>query len=143
MATRTAGSRTGRTRAYLYPLGLWLLMAAVAVLNGVLRETLLIPRYGEYVGHVISTALLAAAIAVIAALYFRTTTIEYTRGELLAIGAVWVVLTVGFEFLVGFLEGTPVDVTLAQYDVLAGNVWILVPLTLLVAPLFFGAILAK
>jgi len=44
-------------------------------------------------------------------------------------------LTVGFEFLVGFLEGTPPSETIAQYNVLAGQVWIVVPLTLLVAPL--------
>lgn len=47
-------------------------------------------------------------------------------------------LTVGFEFLVGYVEGTPVSVTLGQYDVFAGQVWVLVPLTLLVAPLVFG-----
>lgn len=36
---------------------------------------------------------------------------------------VWVVLTVGFEFLIGYLEGVPVSETVAQYDVLAGQVW--------------------
>lgn len=49
-----------------------------------------------------------------------------------------VILTVGFEFLVGNVEGTPVSVTLGQYDVLAGQVWIAVPITLFVAPLLFG-----
>ena len=47
-------------------------------------------------------------------------------------------LTVGFEFLVGYIEETPVSVTLGQYDVLAGQVWIAVPVTLLVSPLVFG-----
>ena len=51
----------------------------------------------------------------------------------------WTVLTVGFEFLVGYLEGTPVSVTLEQYNVLAGQVWIAVPLTLLLAPVLFGS----
>jgi hypothetical protein len=36
-----------------------------------------------------------------------------------------------------------VSETVAQYDVLAGQVWILVPLTLLVAPLLFGWALAR
>jgi hypothetical protein len=126
-----------------YPLALWLLMAVIAVANGVFRELVLIPRIGEYVGHVVSTALLVGAILLVAGAYFSVTPIAYTRAELLLVGAVWTVLTVGFEFLVGYVEGTPVSETLAQYDVLAGQVWILVPLTLLFAPLLFGWVLGK
>jgi len=113
-------------------------MAVVAVANGGLRETLLIPRVGEYAGHVLSTALLVTAILLISALYFRGTGIAYTWAELLLVGAGWTVLTVGFEFLVGYVEGTPVSVTLGQYNVLAGQVWIAVPLTLCCSPLLFG-----
>lgn len=127
-----------RTSRVLRSLGPWALMAVVAVANGVFRETVLIPRTGEYVGHVLSTGLLASAIAVISYAFFRTTDAEYTRAELLIVGTGWTALTVGFEFLVGYVEGTPVSVTLGQYDVFAGQVWILVPLTLFVTPLVFG-----
>ncbi|MFA9516593.1 hypothetical protein ACERIT_05155 [Halopenitus sp. H-Gu1] len=127
-----------RPRVFLYPLGLWLLMAVVAVANGVFRETVIIPRIGDYPGHVVSTVILVAAILVIAFLYFTNTGIAYTRAELLLVGLGWAVLTVGFEFLVGYLEDTPVSVTLGQYNVFAGQVWILVPLTLFVSPLLFG-----
>ena len=58
------------------------------------------------------------------------------------VGVGWAVLTVSFEFLVGYVEGTPVSVTVGQYDVLAGEVWITVPLTLLVAPPPFGELLS-
>ncbi|WP_232687024.1 hypothetical protein [Halobacterium zhouii] len=132
-----------RAHVFLYPLGVWVLMAVVAVLNGAFRETFLVPNLGEYAGHVISTALLVTAILVISALYFATTATEYTRIELLLVGVLWTVLTVRFEFLVGYAEGTPVSVTLGQYDVLAGQVWIAVPLTLLFAPLLFGSWLAN
>lgn len=135
----TTGTRSIRASALVYPLGIWMLMAVVAVLNGVLRETVIIPRVGEYPGHVISTALLVGAILLLSYLYFSKTSAEYTQTELVLVGVVWTVLTVGFEFLVGYLEGTPVSVTLGQYDVLAGQIWILVPLTLLVAPLLFGS----
>jgi len=135
----TTETRSIRTSMLVYPLGIWMLMAVVAVLNGVLRETVLIPRVGEYPGHVISTALLVGAILLLSYLYFTKTSAEYTQTELVLVGVVWTVLTVGFEFLVGYLEGTPVSVTLGQYDVLAGQIWILVPLTLLVAPLLFGS----
>ncbi|MEF8887188.1 MAG: hypothetical protein V5A30_05225 [Haloarculaceae archaeon] len=126
----------------LHPLGLWVLMAALAVANGVFRELVLIPRTGEYGGHVLSTAILVAAILLVSFAYFTTTAVGYTRLELLAVGVAWTVLTVGFEFLVGYLEEIPVSETLGQYNVLAGQVWILVPLTLLTAPLLFGEVLS-
>lgn len=83
--------------------------------------------------------MLVAAIRPVSAAYFRRTSLEYARTELLLVGIVWVVLTTGFEFLVGYAEGIPVDEPLAQYDVAAGQVWVVVPLTLLVAPLLFGS----
>ena len=122
----------------LHPLGLWVLMAVLAVANGGFRELVLIPRVGEYGGHVLSTALLVSFILAIAWLFFSRVAIAYSLPQLVLIGAVWVVLTVGFEFLVGYLEGTPVSVTLGQYNVLAGQVWIAVPLALFLAPLLFG-----
>lgn len=129
---------TVRPQVFLYPLGVWLLLAVVAVANGVFREIVLIPRTGEYAGHVVSTALLVAAILAVSFAFFRWTQIEYTLAELVVVGVGWTVLTVGFEFLVGYVEGTPVSVTIGQYDVLAGQVWIAVPLTLLLSPVLFG-----
>jgi hypothetical protein len=110
----------------------------MAVFNGGFREVVLIPRVGDYAGHVISTALLVAAILVASFLYFQWTALAYSQAELVLVGVLWTVLTVGFEFLVGYVEGTPVSVTLGQYNVFAGQVWIAVPLTLLVSPLLFG-----
>lgn len=139
MVTTASGiERMVRPRVFVSPLGVWFLMAGVAVLNGVFRELVIVPRTGDYPGHVVSTALLVLAILAISALYFRSTRIDYREIELVAVGVLWVVLTTGFEFLVGHLEGTPVEVTLGQYNVLAGQVWILVPLTLFGAPLVFG-----
>lgn len=117
-------------------------MAVVAVVNGGFREAILIPRVGDYIGHVLSTALLVAVILLLSFGYFQRTPIEYSVVELLLVGLLWTVLTIGFEFLVGYVEGTPVSVTLGQYDVLAGYVWIAVPLTLLVSPLLFGRYLS-
>jgi hypothetical protein len=134
----TAGGPAIRPAVFMAPLGVWILLAVVAVLNGGVREAVLIPRVGEDIGHLLSTALLVLAILLLSGLYFGWTSIEYTRVELLVVGACWTVLTVGFEFLVGYAEGTPVSVTLGQYDVMAGEVWIAVPITLFVSPILFG-----
>jgi len=69
---------------------------------------------------VASTGLLVAAILLVSLAYFSRTPIDYGRTELIGIGVIWTALTVGFEFVVGWGEGTPVSVTLGQYDVLAG-----------------------
>ncbi|MHB9288694.1 hypothetical protein ACKVMT_16815 [Halobacteriales archaeon Cl-PHB] len=141
--TTTATLQTVRPSILLAPLAVWVVMAVLAVANGITRELLIIPRIGDYPGHVVSTAILVVAILAVAGLFFSWSGVAYTRAELLLIGVAWTVMTVGFEFLVGWAEGTPVSVTLGQYDVLAGQVWIAVPITLLVSPLLFGAWLAN
>ncbi|MFW6003861.1 MAG: hypothetical protein ACOCPT_05515 [Halanaeroarchaeum sp.] len=138
MATATTLTASIRPTTLLAPLGVWLVLAVLAVANGVFREVAIVPRIGEYPGHVASTALLITIVLVVSWRFFEWTTVAYTRAELLVIGVVWMVLTVGFEFLVGYVVGTPVSVTLGQYDVFAGQVWIFVPITLFVAPLLFG-----
>ena len=130
--------QTVRPTVLLAPFAVWLGMAVVAVANGVFRETVLIPRMDEYAAHVLSTALLVVAILAVSFGYFQWSATEYALAELIVIGVGWTVLTVGFEFLVGAAEGTPVSVTIGQYDVFAGQVWIAVPLTLLFAPVLFG-----
>lgn len=127
-----------RPRAFLGPVGVWAVMAIVAVLNGIIREKFLVASLGEHRGHLLSTAILVVAILLISSTYFQRTETAFSRLELLLIGVEWTMLTVGFEFLVGYLEGTPVSTTIAQYDVTAGQVWIAVPITLLVSPLLFG-----
>lgn len=136
------GSQSISLQTLLYPLGAWALMAVLAVLNGGFREVVLIPRFGSYPGHVFSTGLLVVGILGVSFLLFSLTAISYSPVQLLLIGSVWVVMTVGFEFLVGYFEGTPASVTLGQYNVFAGQVWISVPITLLFAPLLFGWYLA-
>ncbi|MFW6437190.1 MAG: hypothetical protein ACOCYZ_06115 [Halococcoides sp.] len=127
--------------AFALPAIVWLVLAVTAVANGIFRETVLIARYPEHRAHRLSTAMLVAIILTITGLYFASLGQAHTVAERIAIGVGWAVLTVGFEFLVGHLEDTPIEETIRQYDVRAGEVWIAVPLTLLVSPLFFGWLL--
>jgi hypothetical protein len=77
-----ATTQSVRPSVFLYPLGVWVLMAVLAVVNGAFREIAIIPRTGEYVGHVVSTVLLVCAILVVSGLYFVNSPVEYTRIEL-------------------------------------------------------------
>ena len=117
-------------------LTVWVGLAVLAITNGILREALLAPALGDGAAHVLSTLLLAAAVATVAALFVRRFAHEADRRTLLSIGGLWTVLTLAFEFGFGrYVVGKSWAVLLADYDVLAGRIWVLVPLTLLVAPL--------
>jgi hypothetical protein len=112
----------------------WLLIVLVAVINGGIREALISPRTGDTAGHAISTVMLCAAI-----LLLGWVTIGWmrpaTRREVWRIGALWVMLTLAFEFLAGhYVFGTPWRQLLADYNVFRGRIWVLVLVTSAIAP---------
>lgn len=122
----------------LRALVVWCLLLVAAVANGAFREALLVPRLGNLAGHVVSTLLLCALIVAIA--WFTIDWVSPDRiAAALTIGALWLVLTVAFEFGAGhYLLGRPWEILLADYDVLHGRVWPLVLVFTLLAPLVAG-----
>ncbi len=115
-------------------LAVWFGFMVLAILNGVARNALLTPRVGEHVAHVVSTIVLCAAILVL-------TWVAYpwiepsTTAAAVGVGALWLSLTVAFEFLAGhFAFGHSWEKLLADYDLSRGRVWILVLIATAVAP---------
>ncbi|MDY6819070.1 MAG: hypothetical protein SVG88_10455 [Halobacteriales archaeon] len=122
----------------VYAVGIWLGLAVVAILNATVREVLISPVVGNYWGHVASTGTFIALLAIIAGRYFTRLT-DHTVVELLAIGGLWLVLTVVFEFGFGhYVMGASWERLLADYDLLAGRVWVLVLVALATFPVLFG-----
>ena len=118
----------------LRALAVWLLLLILAVLNGGLRDTQLSPRLGDTVGRGISTLLLCGLIVLATWL-----TIGWIRPggsrEALAVGALWVALTLALEFGVGHYGfGKPWPELLADYDLSRGRIWIAVLVVTLLAP---------
>ena len=112
----------------------WLALLLLAIANGGLRESVLLPRMGTASAHAWSTITLSVAIAVTGWL-----TVPWIRPasarEAWLVGLGWMLLTVAFEFLAGrFLFHRPWQVLLADYNLAAGRIWILVLLVLLVTP---------
>ena len=112
----------------------WSVILVLAFANGALRELLIVPRVGDMAGRAISSVLLAAAILLVS--WF---TISWIRppssADAWIIGLSWLALTLAFEFLAGhYLFGDPWTQLLAEYNVWQGRLWILVPLTTLLAP---------
>jgi len=111
-------------KIYLYALGIWLILIVAGILNGVFRESFITPKVGEHTGHILK--------------------INYTKTDLLLIGAFWTMLTILFEFGFGhYVMGHSWSKLFADYNILKGRVWSLVLLTTFIAPLLIGYILKR
>jgi hypothetical protein len=116
-------------------LAVWCLLLLLAVLNGGVRDTWLSPALGDTPGRAISTVLLSLLILMATRLTVRWIG-PRSAGSAMAIGALWVVLTLAFEFGVGHYGfGKSWAELLADYDLLRGRIWILVLLVTFLAPL--------
>ena len=115
----------------------WLPLVLIAIVNGALRQLLFQQSLGELHAHQLSTA---TGIALFAAYIWWV--IERWNpasiAETVTIGALWVLLTIVFEFGMGrFILNREWSVLLHDYNILDGRVWVLVPIWVGVAPTLF------
>ncbi len=122
------------SQVILRALAVWILLAVVAVLNGTARNAWIAPRLGEQRAHIVSTFILCALIFFIVFALIRWIGIT-TPTQASLLGLCWVAMTLAFEFLAGhFLFGHPWERLVADYNVLSGRLWILVPIVTYLAP---------
>lgn len=112
-------------------------MVAIAVANGALREAGLKRRLSEPRARQVSTLLLLFFFAIYLAAIFRLWPLASAQ-QAVAVGALWLVLTLAFEFALGrFVSQLAWRRMLAEYNLFAGRLWILVPIWIAVAPYLF------
>jgi hypothetical protein len=115
----------------------WLPMVPIAVANGVVRELWYGRHLGELQAHQVSTL----SALVLLGLYMGWVIRQWrprSGSQAVAIGAVWLMLTVAFELLFGhYGAGHPWSRLLQDYDLSAGRLWPLVLLWVAVAPYLF------
>jgi hypothetical protein len=121
-------------------LAVWLGILLLANLNGAVREMWLIPAMGKIPGRALSTVVLSVLVFLIAWL-----TVGWIRpvstGDAMLIGLVWLLLTLGFEFLVGhYVFHKPWAELTEDYNVARGRIWPLVLVVVLFAPLWTARI---
>lgn len=113
---------------------IWFVLMVGAIANGTLRVKFIVPGTGEAVGHVISTVLLCGIILLITWLAIGWIA-PSSAEQAIAIGGCWLLMTLVFEFGVGYFVGRHTwPEMLAEYNVLKGRVWVLVLITTLLAP---------
>ncbi|MEI8592673.1 hypothetical protein [Photobacterium sp. Hal280] len=112
---------------------IWVGILVLAVANGVLRESVLVPRFGTPVALVLSGMLLSALIIGVA--YFSLPWLHVRRPlELYTVGAGWLVLTLVFEFSFGLWQGKSFSELLEAYTFKDGNIWSVVVATTAFSP---------
>jgi hypothetical protein len=118
----------------LRALAVWLLLVPLAIANGAFRAAVLIPRFGEHTGHIVSTILLSVVILAVAWVTIGWIG-PHTLTDAVLIGFLWLGLTVLFEFGAGhFLFKQPWEHLFADYNLAKGRIWILVLIVTLKAP---------
>jgi hypothetical protein len=112
----------------------WCGLLVLAFANGGVREVMLVPALGDTVAHAISSIMLSVAIVVLAWMTIGWIA-PATPAAAWQVGALWLALTLAFEFLAGhYFFGNPWSRLLADYNVLRGRIWIVVLLTTVCAP---------
>ncbi|HWP13174.1 MAG TPA: hypothetical protein VNN06_15235 [Ramlibacter sp.] len=112
----------------------WLAILALAVANGILREAVLIPALGRLTGLTASGVVLSLLILLVA-LFAAPWYGRLDAGRYWQIGAMWLVLTLVFEFGMGRLVShKPWQELLEAYTFSGGNIWPAVLVVVLVAP---------
>ncbi|MDD1652709.1 MAG: hypothetical protein LUO86_06720 [Methanomicrobiales archaeon] len=120
----------------------WVGMLVLAIANGALRQATFGMVLPELRAHQLSTLIGSVLMGAFMWVVLRWWP-PASRREAIAIGLLWVSLTVAFEFFMGLvLLGRPVAQVLADYNVFAGRVWVLFLLWLTVAPWLFFRIRA-
>lgn len=123
----------------LRPFLLWPLLLLLAVVFGAVRDFLLSPLLGDSLARAVETLALCAVFFILIRRYVARACLSGAN-RLLGLGLFWTLLTLAFEFGFGRLRGLSWAEMLADYNLLAGRLWVLVPLTLLFGPLIAGRV---
>lgn len=115
----------------------WFPMILIAIVNATIRETVYRKYWDDLLAHQISTitgiGLFSLYIWGLAQLWKLN-----SPQQALIIGLIWLLMTIAFEFLFGhYVVKQPWSALLADYNILKGRLWILVPIWITIAPWLF------
>lgn len=129
-----------RTKASIFTraLAIWLVLICAEMLHGIARGIFLVPHVGEFRSNQIGVFTGSIIILVIALAFVRWIGASRTT-DLLAVGLLWLILTLAFEIGFGrFVVGASWERLAADYDVLEGGLLPFGMIVLLLSPLIAG-----
>jgi hypothetical protein len=134
-----------RVQFLLHGMIVWLVFAGLTILLGIFRELMFIPMTG-FDGMTARAILIPISVAYIFLITygFLKKEIQFTQKDTLLLAIIWVIGTILFEFVFGTLVmGNNINVLINDYNIFAGNVWILFLISLFLAPILVGRYLLK
>jgi hypothetical protein len=116
-------------------IAVWLILICAEILHGIARGIFLVPHVGEFRSNQMGVFTGSVIIMVIALAFVRWIGATRTT-ELLAVGVLWLGLTLAFEILFGrFVVGASWERLAADYNVLEGGLLPFGMLVLALSPL--------
>jgi hypothetical protein len=114
----------------------WFPMLLLAIANGALREFIFKKYTGELTAHQLSTFSLLLLFAIYIGLVIKWMP-PVSANQAILVGLFWLVLTLLFEFGFGRFRGNSWETMFADYNLLKGRLWILIPVWIAIAPYVF------
>ena len=112
----------------------WIPMVFIAILNGIIRNSVYQKYTGELSAHQISTFTIIVLIGIYTWFIIPFLKLQFAR-QAIAVGLIWLILTIAFEFIFGhFVVGHSWSKLLADYNIWDGRLWILVLIWTTIAP---------
>ena len=116
---------------------LWFGLMILAILNGLIREKVYRRCLGDLRADQVSSVSLILLISVFVWVFTRFWPFE-SAGQALAVGAIWVTITIIFEFIFGhFVMKKPWEMLFRDYNLLQGRIWLLILIWTFLAPFTF------
>jgi len=103
---------------------IWLLIIPLAFINGAFREIFLESRIGVYANPV--SCVILCILAFLVSFIFIPRLGNGTNKIYMKMGLLWIILTVIFETVLGFLMGNTFNEIINAYNIATGNFWLLV-----------------
>jgi len=112
---------------------IWVLIIPLAIVNGVLRENVLNAYLGKNSALPVNGIILCFFVFFLSLVFIPRLGKGKTKNYIL-IGLLWLLLTVIFEFTLGFIMNEPLSELIKAYDITTGNLWLFVVLVVGCSP---------
>ena len=136
-----AGAHSNMNRMWIRALIVWLLIAVIETIHGVLRQVLLVPLTGDFAARQIGVFTGSILIVLTACATSRWIGARSLKQQV-AIGALWAAVMVIFEVSLGLALGYSAQRILEDYNLLKGGLMPVGLLVLLLSPLLASKILS-
>ena len=118
--------------------GVWLLLCGAMVTNGIFREAALVPTIKRAAADIVSAALGITIILAVTRHFLRRAQPDVHPGR---VAALWLGVTIAFEFLFGhYIAKHSWRRLIQDYNLFAGRLWVLVLAAVAAAPYILFAL---